>query len=168
MAEVEGVRAKTEKYVNEHLRLKADGRPLAGRLVWAEYVQRPWEVHEQGLFQLRLVYPPVDGAAALSGEADFFEDYRQERIEGKQPIAPTMEFRTILKIPGRRSSRFELKPGADAFQLSVKDAERTAAQRAFESLRTGAGTAMASVFSVTTSPLRASPVSPAVACSNCT
>src|SRR5471032_1059836 len=37
--------AKAEAYVNAHLRLKADGRPLAGRLIAASYVQRPWEVN---------------------------------------------------------------------------------------------------------------------------
>jgi hypothetical protein len=132
-------RENVERYVNEHLRLKADDKPLAGRLVWSAYIQRPWEVNEEGLFRLRLVYPSAADAAAVSGEADFFEDYRQERIAGREPILPSMDFRTSLEIPGRRTSRFELKPGTDSFQVSAADARRTVLERLCESLRTGAG-----------------------------
>ena len=70
-------RAKAEKYALEHLRLAADGKPLTGRLVEGSYVQRPWEVNEQGRIRLRLVFPPVAEAATLNGAMDFFEDYRQ-------------------------------------------------------------------------------------------
>src|SRR5579859_7982557 len=66
-------RRRAEDYVNAHLRLKADGRPLRGRLVRAAYVQRPGEVNEQGRVRLRLAYPPVADGQTLSGQADFFE-----------------------------------------------------------------------------------------------
>src|SRR6266478_2885888 len=54
---------RAQKYANEHLRLKSGGKPLIGRLGWAEYIQRPWQVNEQGRFRLRMVYPAVaDGS----------------------------------------------------------------------------------------------------------
>jgi hypothetical protein len=126
--------AKAEAYANEHLRLNADGRRLTGKLISAEYIQRPWEVNEQGRMRLRLAYPPVDGAATLSGEADFYEDYRQERLEGKEPMLPTMDFRTLLSVP----RRFELKPGAISFSFSAAEARRNAFARFLDSARAGA------------------------------
>jgi hypothetical protein len=131
---------KVERYVNEHLRLKADDRPLSGRLVWAVYVQQPWQVNEQGLFRLRLVYPSVTDSACLSGEADFFDEYRRERIEAKEPILPFMDFRVFLEVLGRMTKRFELKPGSQSFQVSIAEARRTGAARFFESLKRGAST----------------------------
>ena len=138
--------ARVEKYAGERLRLNADGRPLAGKLISAEYVQRPWQVNEQGRFRLRLAYPSVADAATLSGEADFFEDYRQERLENKEPLIPgKMDFRTFLSVPGRVPRRFELKPGAYAFSVPVADARRSALARFFESLGGGAAAVAAEI-----------------------
>jgi hypothetical protein len=137
--------AKTEAYVNAHLRLNADGRRLTGRLVAASYVQRPWEVNEQGRFHLRMQYPPLDGAATLSGEADFFEDYRQERLEEREPILKIQDFRTILTVPGSAARRFELTPGAVAFSLPAAEARRGGFARLVESLRVGAASALNAV-----------------------
>jgi hypothetical protein len=131
--------ARAEKYVNEHLRLNADGRALAGKLISAEYVQRPWQYNEQGRFRLRLAYPPVEDAAALSGEVDFFEDYRRERLENKEPLIPgKMDFRAFLSIPGKVTRRFELKPGTVSFSVPVADARRGAPARFLESAAAGA------------------------------
>jgi len=130
-------RAKAERYVNEHLRLAVEGKPLTGRLTDWSYVQRPWEVYEQGRVRLRLSYPAVSDGATLSGEADFFEDYRRERIAGGQPLLPIMDFRTTLSIPGRVARTFELTPGASAFSLPVVQARRGAAARFLECLRVG-------------------------------
>jgi hypothetical protein len=131
--------SRAEAYCNEHLRLSADGRRLAGKLISAEYVQRPWQVNEQGRFHLRLAYPSVADAATLSGEADFFEDYRQERLEEKEPLIPgKMDFRSFVSIPGRARRRFELMPGAIAFSVPMADARRGALARILESLGAGA------------------------------
>ncbi|MFI5363641.1 MAG: hypothetical protein ACHQ49_16880, partial [Elusimicrobiota bacterium] len=138
----EKARAKAQAYVNDHLRLNADGRRLTGRLIAGSYVQRPWEVNEQGRIHLRMEYPPASDAATLSGEADFFEDYRQERIEEKQPILPIQDFRTILTVPGRVSRRFELAPGAIAFSFPAADARRDAFARLVESVGVGATTVL--------------------------
>ncbi|HEX4047982.1 MAG TPA: hypothetical protein VH309_09120, partial [Elusimicrobiota bacterium] len=105
--------SKAQDYVNAHLRLKADGKVLTGRLVEESYVQRPWEVNEQGRFHLRVEYPPLDGAATLSGEADFFEEYRRERLDARLPVLPFQDFRAIVTVPGRVPARFALTPGAD-------------------------------------------------------
>jgi hypothetical protein len=130
--------AKAEAYVNQRLRLDVDGRRLQGRLISAEYVQRPWEVNEQGRVRLRLAYPPVSDAATLSGEADFYEDYRQERLEEHEPFLPNQDFRTFLTVPGRVPRSFELKPGAFAFSIPVAQARRGALARLFESALAGA------------------------------
>ena len=131
--------ASVEKYADEHLRLTADGRPLAGTLVFAEYVQRPWQVNEQGRFHLRLAYPSVAGAATLGGEADFFEDYRRERLDGKDPILPSQDFRTLLTVAGHR---FELKPYAVSFSVSAMEARSGAFRRFTNCIVAGALTAL--------------------------
>jgi hypothetical protein len=128
---------KTEFYTNNHLRLSADGQALHGRLIEASYVQRPWEVSEQGTFRLRMTYPSVSDGSVIQGHADFFEDYRQERLEGKQRILPSMDFRTLLSVPGKRHFLFELKPGASAFSLQGADGRRTVPARFVESLKAG-------------------------------
>lgn len=135
-------RAKAEAYVNAHFRLNADGKPLPGSLVAATYVQRPWEVNEEGRFHLRMEYPRVADGATLSGEADFFDDYRQERLEEKQPILANQDFRTLLTVPGRVPRRFELKPGAVAFSLPVAEARIGAAARFVDSIADGAATVL--------------------------
>ena len=129
--------AKAQAYVNEHLRLAADGRRLEGRLIDASYTQRPWEVNEEGRVHLRLAYPPVADGQTLSGEADFFEDYRRERLDGKLPFTADMDFRTSLSVPGRVPKSFELKPGAAAFSVPVSEARRGAAARLLESAAAG-------------------------------
>jgi len=131
-------RAKAEAYANEHLRLSAGGRRLTGRLTAASYTQRPWEVYEQGRVRLRLEYPPVADGETLSGEADFFEEYRQERLQGHAPVLPIQDFRTIVTVPGRTTSRFELKPGAISFSVPVAAARAGAASFLLQSLKTGA------------------------------
>ncbi len=130
--------ARAEKYTNEHLRLAADGRPLAGKLVWAEYVQRPWQVNEQGEVRLRMAYSSAWDASVLSGAADFFEDYRRERLEAKEPILPIMDFRTRLKIAGSSSAPFELKPGDFDFKVPVAQARSGPIRRFIESAAMGA------------------------------
>jgi hypothetical protein len=131
-----GARAKAEAYVNAHLRLNADGRRLTGRLVAASYVQRPWEVYEQGRYHLRMQYPSAGDAGTLSGEVDFFEDYRQERLEEKRPVMPFQDFRTILTVSG--GHRFELKPGSTSFSTSVAAARVGAFPLFLDSVETGA------------------------------
>jgi hypothetical protein len=136
----ESARAKAEAYVNDHLRLNGDGRRLAGRLVAWSYVQRPWEVNEQGRFQLRMQYPSVADVATLSGEADFFEDYRQERLAAKAPLLPIQDFRAILTVPGLR--RFELKPGSISFSIPVAAAKLGAFALFLNSVEVGAVTVL--------------------------
>jgi hypothetical protein len=130
--------AKTERYADEHLRLFAGGKPLPGKLVSAAYVQRPWEVNEQGRFRLRLAYPPVADGETLTGSADFFEEYRQERLHNREPMLPFMTFRADLSVPGRVPRRFVLAPGSFDFSIPVADARRGAAARFLESVRAGA------------------------------
>ncbi len=134
--------ADTQRYVNEHLRLSAGGKPLQGRLIEASYVQRPWQVNETGTFILRMTYPPVPDGSTLSGLADFFEDYRQERLGENAPILPTMIFKTDLHIPGRRSFDFQLSPEQTTFSAPADQARRTRVQRLAQSLRVGIETAL--------------------------
>jgi hypothetical protein len=135
-------RAKTEKYVNEHLRLKADEATLKGTLVDAEYVQRPWEVYEQGKFRLRVSFPPVGKARELSGSAEFFEEYRQERLLNKEPMLSNQTFLTHVSIPGDSPRHFELRQGSNSFSLPVAAVRRTTGQRIWESLLVGMKTAL--------------------------
>ncbi|MDE2143011.1 MAG: hypothetical protein KGJ84_11440, partial [Elusimicrobia bacterium] len=137
--------AKTEAYVNAHLRLTADGKPLAGTLIAASYVQRPWEVNEQGRFHLRMAYPPVASGAVLAGRMDFFEEFRRERLERKEPILPIQDFRGRLEVRGRVSHDFDLVPGAYDFSFPADDARAGAAGRFLESARAGAVAALNSV-----------------------
>lgn len=134
--------ARTEKYANEHLRLSLDGKRLEGRLLDASYAQRPWEVNEEGRLRLRLVYPPAADGSVLSGEADFFEDYRQERLAEGAPILPNEDFRVLLTAPGRDARSFELHPGASSFSLPVSGARRGVAARLLESFAAGAKAAL--------------------------
>lgn len=135
--------AKTEAYANAHFRLASDGRPLQGRLVEARYRQFPWEVNEEGVFFLRLVYPPA-GGTSLSGAANFYEGYRRE-IESDAPEGPppaAESYRTLLDIPGRRRATFTLTHEAPSFSVSTADARRSPLAMALESLRGGAETAL--------------------------
>ncbi|MBI4371030.1 MAG: hypothetical protein HY552_01910 [Elusimicrobia bacterium] len=116
-------RARAEAYVNARLRLRADGAPLTGRLVAASYVQRPWQINEQGEVRLRLAYPPPPPGAALAGEADFYEEYRQEMLEhlkGK-PFPKNQEFATVVRVRGA-GRRFALRPGSVSFSLRADEA----------------------------------------------
>ncbi|MEK7382703.1 MAG: hypothetical protein AAB262_05385, partial [Elusimicrobiota bacterium] len=91
--------------VNAHLRLNANGVRLTGRLANAAFVQRPWQVNEQGRVLMRLIYPPVRPEAVISWQADFFEDYRQEMLaflKGR-PLPDAQNYRTLISEtrPGR-------------------------------------------------------------------
>lgn len=135
--------SKTEAYVNAHFRLASDGRPLEGKLVEARYRQFPWEVNEEGVFFLRLVYPPPDGSA-LSGTADFYEDYRREiaaELAGA-PLPDPEGYRTFVDIPGRRKAAFTLTPEAPSFSVPTADASRPPLAMALEALRRGAEAAL--------------------------
>lgn len=139
-------RAKVEAYVNAHLRLAAGGRPLTGRLVEGRYRQLPWEVNEEGVFLLRLVYPPAPPGSTLSGTADFYADYRKE-IEaelGGRPVPDAEGYRTLLTIPGRRRFEFTLTAQAPSFEAPSEEARRSVAGMALESLLRGAGAALGS------------------------
>ncbi len=139
-----GALAKVEAYVNSHFRLASDGRPLEGRLVEARYRQLPWEVNEEGVFFLRLVYPPA-GGAAISGSADFYAENRLEiagELEGR-PFPNPEGYRTFVDIPGRRRMAFTLAPDAPSFSVSADEARRTPLAMALESLRRGAEAALA-------------------------
>jgi hypothetical protein len=136
--------AKVEAYANAHFRLSADGRPLPGKLVAARYRQFPWEVNEEGVFFLRLVYPAAPGAAALSGTASFYEDYRKElesELEGR-PLPFKDGYRTFVDIPGRRRMAFTLTTDAPSFTASAPDARRTSLGMALEGFSRGAEAAL--------------------------
>jgi ArsR family transcriptional regulator len=135
-------RARAQDYVNAHLLLTADGKPLTGRLVSASYVQRPWQVYEQGRVRLRLVYPPLDGAKTLSGAADFFGEYLRERLANKEPILAKMVFETDLTVAGRTARRFTLTPRAETFSVPVEEAASGAAARAAASAEAGLSAAL--------------------------
>lgn len=131
--------SKVEAYVNSHFRLASDGRPLQGTLVEARYRQLPWEVNEEGVFFLRLVYPPAEGSA-ISGTALFYEEYRRE-IEGEGTEGPPPggeSYRTVLDIPGRRRATFTLTHEAPSFSVSAAEARRPPLAMALEGLRRGA------------------------------
>lgn len=132
-------RARAEAYVNARLRLRADGAPLTGRLVAASYVQRPWQINEQGEVRLRLAYPPPPPGAALAGEADFYEEYRQEMLEhlkGK-PFPKNQEFATVVRVRGA-GRRFALRPGSVSFSLRADEARRGRAGRSLDAATAGA------------------------------
>lgn len=99
-----------QDYVNAHLRLSADGSRLAGRLADAAFVQRPWQVYEQGRVRMRMIYPPIRPESALAAEADFFEDYRREMLEALQgrPLPYADEYKTLFREtrPGPASRAF--------------------------------------------------------------
>lgn len=129
-------RAKIEAYVNSRLRLSAGGQRLPGRLVFGEYVQRLWEVNEQGELRLRMSYPAVS-EGAISGEADFFEEHRLELAAeyGARPWPQADRFKTLLSAPG--AGEFVLEPGKTAFSLDAARARRGPAARARESMSAG-------------------------------
>ena len=117
----EATRRTAQDYVNARLRLSEDGRRLTGRLADAAFVQRPWQVNEQGRVRMRMIYPPVRPGAALSLEADFFEDYRQEMLEALegQPLPYAEDYKTVLRAGPRR---FELKTGSVPYQMPEDEA----------------------------------------------
>lgn len=136
--------AKVEAYANSHFRLTADGLVLKGSLVSALYRQFPWEVNEEGVFFLRLIYPPAPGGAVLSGAALFYEEYRQELKGefGQRPLPYAEGYRTILRMPGSRSVVFTLTPEVSSFTITADAARRTAFDMAGESLLRGAQTVL--------------------------
>ncbi|HAZ07104.1 MAG TPA: hypothetical protein DCZ01_00970 [Elusimicrobia bacterium] len=129
---------RAEEYANAHLRLGADGSRLTGRLTNASFVQRPWQVNERGRVLLRLVYPAVRIGAELSGESDFYEDYRREMLEALRgrPLPFAEGYRTLLRAGSRR---FDLRPGAVSFALSEGDARPGCVKRSLIAFAAGAG-----------------------------
>ncbi len=136
--------AKAENYINNHLRLAVDQRPLQGRLVSAVYVQRPWQVNEEGRMRFRLVYPPADGTT-LSGEADFYEEYRREMATESGPPPVGQDFRVLLKVSGRDGRAFELTHASPSFTVPVAPSQRSALQMARESLWVGIATVFGTI-----------------------
>ena len=128
---------RAEEYANAHLRLGADGSRLTGRLTNASFVQRPWQVNERGRVLLRL-YPAVRIGAELSGESDFYEDYRREMLEALRgrPLPFAEGYRTLLRAGSRR---FDLRPGAVSFALSEGDARPGCVKRSLIAFAAGAG-----------------------------
>lgn len=128
--------AKVEAYTNAHFRLSVDGKPVEGKLVSARYRQFPWEVNEEGVFFLRLIYPAASATgSSVSGSARFYEEYRKE-LEGEfgSRLIPFKEgYRTFVNIPGRRRLAFTLTPEAPSFAASIDEARRTGFAMAFES-----------------------------------
>ena len=106
------VRTRVEAYVNAHLKLSAGGVQLSGKLTQARYRQQLWEVHEEGVFDLRLAYPAIPKGAALTGTSTFYEEYRKkmakEYLGRKMPYAG--DYRTFVDLPGRKRFRFDLTP----------------------------------------------------------
>ncbi|MBI3288055.1 MAG: hypothetical protein HYZ74_00890 [Elusimicrobia bacterium] len=140
--------ARAQAYVNAHLRLTTRGNPLPGRLVFARWVQRLGQAHEQGSVRLRLVYPPPQADADLSGRADFYEEYRRDQMQengGALPERLAGRFLTRVEIPGRARRTFELTPGAESFSLPAAEALRTPGAMRLESLRRGAAAAAGAV-----------------------
>lgn len=137
-------RAKVEGYVNAHFRLAAGGTPLAGKLIEARYRQLPWEVNEEGVFFLRLVYPPAPAGAALEGAASFYAEYRKELESelGGRPLPFKEGYRTVVDVPGRRRASFTLTPEAPSFTVPADDARRTRAAMLAEALGRGASGAL--------------------------
>jgi|GEM_PF-3221372 len=136
-----GALSNAEKYVNAHLRLAADGKPYAGRLISATYRQSLGDVNEQGRVRLRLVYPALADGSTISGAADFFSEYRRELIAAKSSFVDLkgrpQVFETRLSVPGRALKEFSLGPGA-MFSASVSDARRTKLQLVLQSAAAGA------------------------------
>lgn len=131
--------AKAEAYVNEHLRLKVDGAPLKGRLIDGRFAQLPWEVHEQGVFRLRLAYDGFGADGALNGEADFFSDYIEElKTEDPGLYAEKKSLvKTNLVISGRENLQFVLTPDSPSFSVPVSSVRRGKMSRALESVKLG-------------------------------
>jgi hypothetical protein len=139
--------AKVEAYTNAHFRLSVDGKPVEGKLVSARYRQFPWEVNEEGVFFLRLVYPAAPAASAsVSGSARFYEEYRKEleSESGGGPIPFKEGYRTFMDIPGRRRLAFTLTPEAPSFTASTEEARRTWFAMALEGFQRGAQAALGS------------------------
>jgi hypothetical protein len=137
-------RARVEAYVNAHFKLSAGGKPLSGKLVSARYRQWPWEVNEQGVFFLRMEYPPLPAGEALAGTASFYEEYRREmaaEYRGRRfPYAS--DYQTFVDIPGRKHLRFTLTADAPSFSAPDGEARRPASAMAFEGLARGVGAAL--------------------------
>ncbi|MEK7390351.1 MAG: hypothetical protein AAB036_11725 [Elusimicrobiota bacterium] len=133
-------RARVESYALEHFRLSSDGKALKGRLTRARYLQQPWEVNEEGRFDLRLEYPPIPETSSLNVTATFYEEYRQlvaEEYRGRS-IPYSDNYRTHLNIPGRKRLRVTLTPDLASQVVAGCDARRPAWAMALESLRLGA------------------------------
>ena len=138
--------AQVEAYTNAHFRLAANGASLHGKLVEARYRQLPWEVNEEGVFFLRLVYPAAPTAAPLTVSANFYAEYRKELEDefAGRPLPFKEGYRTIVDIPGRRHLAFTLTPEAPAFTFSADEARRSSSAMALESLMRGARAALGS------------------------
>ena len=135
---------KAEDYLNSHLRLAVDHRPLPGRLQSADYIQRPWQVYEQGRVRFRMAYPPAEGMT-LGGESDFYSEYRRELIEEHVPLNPSQVFSVHLRVSGRTSRSFDLNANSPSFQMPVSESTRSSLQMAFESIRVGLATVFGTI-----------------------
>lgn len=137
-------RDKVEAYANSHFRLAVDGKRLPGRLAEARYRQFPWEVNEEGVFFLRLVYPAAPAGSVISGEARFYEEYRRELAGelGAAAVPDADGYRTVLTVPGRRKMEFTLTSSSPSFTATADEARRSAFAMAVESLLRGARAAL--------------------------
>lgn len=136
--------AKTEAYVNAHLKLEAGGKVLHGKLSAARYRQLPWEVTEEGTFFLRLEYPLfADASGDLVVTSRLYEEYRKE-MEAEYPGgAPYKgDYRLLLEAPGRGKFELELAPGVPA-RLPLDRARRGRAAMNLEALLAGFAAAFA-------------------------
>lgn len=131
----EDIRARVESYVNSHFHLSANGSLLSGKLVEAHYRQQLWEVNEEGVFLLRMVYAAIPAGGALTGTSSFYEEYRREitaEYQGRK-IPYASDYRAFVNIPGRRRLAFTLTPEAPSFTASTDEARRTTLAMTLES-----------------------------------
>lgn len=130
--------ARAEKYVNAHLRLTVDGRPIAGRLTNAQFFQKPWEVESEGQVRFRVEYPPLPRGARVAGAADFFAEANADRKgEGETPL-PNTDFLTRWRVAGHPDLNADLTSPSITFAFDADAARRGKFSRALAALSAGA------------------------------
>jgi len=132
---------KAKAYIDSHLKLALDGKPLEGRLVEARYAHEPWQDWKSGRIHFRLSFPLPSQEGKLSGEMRFFfeEKAHEAGAAGRELLRVAKEkdfpreFWTELEIRGKGSRVLKLTPESPGFSFPVEAALQSFPQAVVES-----------------------------------
>ena len=137
-------RAAAEKYINESLPLRLDGRLVLGRLARARFYHEPWaavrrlgQEGAEGRYAFDLEYPLAGKNLRVSGKSAFYLEEWNKFLadpERAKAVSWKQDFRTKLFLAGPRGRTIEIAMTSPDFSFDFSEIARSRWQAAGEAL----------------------------------